>query len=189
MFLQARPNLAGTYRAVRVVMSSGNMDVYGYRKARLLRLIALEFEGVKGRFANAIGVKPEQVYRWFPRSPTADTRQIEYKTARKIEAKLGLTPLCLESESVDAPFRSRESDHGAREKAEEILLPAYSSGITNQKDSPQAAEMSPWWPFPLVDRARYLQLSEAQKRLVQEHMNAAITLCEGTDTPRQKRPA
>lgn len=167
------------------------MDVYGYRKQRLQRLIALEFDGKKRRFADAMGMKPEQVYRWLTTNPKADTRRIEYESARKIEQKLGLSPLCLEAADIGAPYRDRDPRHESREFGAEILLSDHSEGIGERKQSMRTTDVDAWWPFPLVDRARFLRLDDAQQRMVQERMNEAITYCEATSpaAPRQKRPA
>jgi hypothetical protein len=64
------------------------MDIYSTRKKQLGILIDSEYDGNQTAFAREAGLNPPQVNRWLSMS-TSDGRQINEKSARQIEAKIG----------------------------------------------------------------------------------------------------
>lgn len=167
------------------------MDQSDIRKLRLRALIDHQFGGRVAAFAQAVALKPEQVYRWLTKNPTADTRRITEDSARRIESTLGLIPSTLDNPDPAAAFHPSEVFHGATPNDGPLLL----SGNINTVREP--APFAPHgkrsdWPFELVDRARYYALPPDKQRQVQQLMNEAIALCETGKSERaakSKRPA
>lgn len=59
------------------------MDIKEIRRVNVQLIIKERYKGVKAKFAEAIGKKPEYVSRWFSKGSQA--RNIDYETARLIE--------------------------------------------------------------------------------------------------------
>lgn len=117
------------------------MHVREIRKLRVKQLINDEFNQNKAKFARAIGRSPQEVGRWFVE--TKHGRPIQEDTAREIERKLKLLPLCLDL--VNRPFRAGDGDalvlHSVDSSVQERLLNAFDNlHATQQEELLHAAE-------------------------------------------------